>query len=242
MRLLLLIHVLHVLASGSFAQEEGSTLSSDYHDFQPEEEDSVSRSSVPGAEPRHARKFPFFRKDFPLSEVNHTDHPFLRLKVTRRNSTEGADEENDVNITKARIYIWPQTVNCDIGGLLTNGVVRKRATFLVEKANYSEGLCMTATPEISPNGHQTVWTMALDDNGVVRKRANFLDDNFEDSNQFKTFESYENFDKTYEVVLEGNGTIEEWHIATWLVIGLYVVFCVGFFVIWYLIVYPGDCL
>ena len=238
MRLLLvLLHVLHVLASGSFAQEEGSTLTSDHHDFQPEpEEDSVSRSSVPGAEPRHARKFPFFRKDFPLSEVNHTDHPFLRLKVTRRNSTEGADEESDKNITKARIYIWPQTGNCDISGLLTNGVVRKRATFLVEKANYSEGLCMTATPEISPNGHQTVWTMALDDSGVVRKRASFLDDNFED------FKSYENFNKTYEVILEGNGTIEEWHIATWLVIGLYVAFCVGFFVIWYLIVYPGDCL
>ena len=239
MRLLIvLIHVLHVLASGSFAQEEGSTLSSDHHDFQPEEEDSVSRSSVPGAELRHEMQFPFFRKNFPDDEDHRPfqDHPFLRLKVTRRNSTEGADEENDVNITKARIYIWPQTDNCEISGLLTNGVVRKRATFLVEKANYSEGLCMTATPEISPNGHQTAWTMALDDNGVVRKRASFLDDNFED------FKSYENFNKTYEVVLEGNGTIEEWHIATWLVIGLYVAFCVGFFVIWYLIVYPGDCL
>ena len=235
MRLLLvLIHVLHVLASGSFAQEEGSTLTSDHHDFQPEEEDSVSRSSMPDAEQRHATRFPFFKKDFPLSEVeDHEDHPFLRLKVTRRNSTEGVDEENDVIIPKARIYIWPQTIanNCDIGGLLTNGVVRKRATFLVEKANYSEGLCMTATPEISPNGHHTVWTMALDELDNVRSLQSFED-----------FRSYENFDKTYEVVLEGNGTIEEWHIATWLVIGVYVAFCVGFFVIWYLIVYPGNCL
>ena len=64
----------------------------------------------------------------------------------------------------------------------------------------------------------------------------------DESDNFEDFESYENFNKTYEVVLEGNGTIEEWHIATWLVIGLYVAFCVGFSVIWYLIVYPGDCL
>ena len=162
MRLLLvLIHVLHLLGSGSFAQEEeGSTLTSDQHHFQPEEEDSVSRSSVPDAE-----QFPFFKKGFPLSG-NESDHPFLRLKVTRRNSTEGVDEENDVDIPKARIYIWPQSLgqpdNCKIGGLLTNGVVRKRATFLVEKANYSKGLCMTATPEISPNGPQTVWTMVLE--------------------------------------------------------------------------------
>ena len=213
----MLIHVLHLLASGSFAQEEGSTLTSDRHDFQPEEEDTVSRSSVPDA-------FPFFKKGFNLSG-DEVDHPFLRLKVTRRGSTEGADEENDVNIPKARIYIWPQSDNCKIGGLLTNGVVRKRATFLVEKANYSEGLCMTATPEISPNGHQTVWTMVLNE-----------------LNNSEDFKSYENFNKRYEVLLEGNGTIEEWHIATWLVIAVYVAFCVGFFVVWYLIVYPGDCL
>ena len=156
---LLLVHVLHVLASGSFAQEEGSTLTSDHHDFQPEpEEDSVSRSSVPDAE-----QFPFFKEGFPLPK-DEDEHPFLRLKVTRKGSTEGVDEENDVDIPKARIYIWPQTIanNCDISGLLTNGVVRKRATFLVEKANYSKGLCMTATPEISPNGPQTVWTMVLE--------------------------------------------------------------------------------
>ena len=168
MRLLLvLIHVLHLLGSGSFAQEEeGSTLTSDQHHFQPEEEDSVSRSSVPDAEQRHAKQFPFFKKlfpdPFPEDEDPFPNHPFLRLKVTRRNSTEGADEENDVNIPKARIYIWPQRGNCKISGLLTNGVVRKRATFLVEKANYSKGLCMTATPEISPNGPQTVWTMVLE--------------------------------------------------------------------------------
>ena len=64
----------------------------------------------------------------------------------------------------------------------------------------------------------------------------------DESDNFEDFESYENFEKTYEVVLEGNGTIEEWHKATWLVIAVYVVFCVGFFVVWYLIVYPGDCL
>ena len=165
MRLVLvLIYVLHVLASGSFAQEEGSTLTSDHLHFQPDEEDSVSRSSVPDAEPRHIKTFPFFKRPVPPSEDEDPfpNHPFLRLKVTRRNSTEGADEENDVNIPKARIYIWPQSDNCKIGGLLTNGGVRKRATFLVEKANYSKGLCMTATPEISPNGPQTVWTMVLE--------------------------------------------------------------------------------
>ena len=87
-----------------------------------------------------------------------------QFKINYKFLTEGVDEENDVDIPKARIYIWPQTIanNCDISGLLTNGVVRKRATFLVEKANYSKGLCMTATPEISPNGPQTVWTMVLE--------------------------------------------------------------------------------
>ena len=76
--LLVLIHVLHVLASGSFAQEEGSTLTSDQNDFQLEEEDTVSRSSVPDAE-----QFPFFKKDFPIPDQKDI-HPFLRLKVTRR--------------------------------------------------------------------------------------------------------------------------------------------------------------
>ena len=49
---------------------------------------------------RHAKQFPFFKKlfpdPFPEDEDPFPNHPFLRLKVTRRNSTEGADEENDV--------------------------------------------------------------------------------------------------------------------------------------------------
>ena len=47
---------------------------------------------------------------------------------------------------------------------------------------------------------------------------------------------------TYDKILEGNGTVAEWHRATWLVIGGYLVFCTLFFLFWYLLVFPGTCL
>ena len=93
--------------------------------------------------------------------------------------------------------------------------MRKKATFIVETAKYKDGLCMTATRDIDPNGNQSVWTLPP---------------------------SKLQFNASYDVVLESNGTIGEWHLATWLVIGGYLVFCALFFLVWCLLVYPGTCL
>ena len=123
-----------------------------------------------------------------------------------------------------RVFIWPNTGNCSISGQLTNGVMRKNVSFIVETSGYEKGLCMTATAEVDPLGNQTVWTLPLD------------------SPKLRQFDTFENFNATYEVILEGNGTTTEWHVATWLVVAVYTVFCAVFFLIWWLLVYPGTCL
>ena len=151
--------------------------------------------------------FPFFNFNFTLP-LDADEHQFLKLTVTRKNSS-------DPNLL--RIFVWPDTGNCNISGQLTNGVMRQKATFIVETAQYKKGLCMTATQEVPPMGNQSVWTLEpsrLEINGSV----------------------------IYDPILEGNGTFAEWNMATWLVIGFYVVFCALFFLIWYLLVYPGTCL
>ena len=151
--------------------------------------------------------FPFF-KDNLTTPLDADEHQFLKLTVRRKNSS-------DPNLL--RIFVWPDTGNCNISGQLTNGVMRQKATFIVETAQYKKGLCMTATQEVPPMGNQSVWTLEpsrLEINGSV----------------------------SYDPVLEGNGTFAEWYMATWLVIGAYVVFCALFFLIWYLLVYPGKCL
>ena len=114
---------------------------------------------------------------------------------------------------------------------MTNGVMRRKATFLVETEQYKEGLCMMVTPEFDPDGNRNVWT--LPDSAL----------------QLENLEAYDlvlegNDDDEYndDGVLEGNGTVGEWHMATWVVIGLYIVFSAFFFVIWWLLIYPGTCL
>ena len=136
----------------------------------------------------------------------------MKLTVTRKNSSES---ESDLGLL--RIFVWPDTDNCNISGQLTNGVMKQEATFILETGQYRKGLCMTATQEVPPMGNQSVWTL----------EPSRLDINSSE---------------TYNVTLEGNGTIAEWHLATWLVIGGYVVFCALFFLIWYLLVFPATCL
>jgi len=142
----------------------------------------------------------------------------LRLRISKKNESEGAVEKVET-VPHLRVFIWPNTDNCNISGQLTNGVLRKKATFIVETARYKGGLCMTATPEVDPLGNQSVWTLPLESLML------HVDD-------FKT---------SYEVILEGNGTRTEYHRATWLVVLVYVVFCVVFFLLWWLLVFPGTC-
>ena len=151
--------------------------------------------------------FPFFKHNLSLP-TDAEEHPFLKLTVKRKNSSDDS---------LLRIFVWPDTGNCNISGQLTNGVMGQKATFIVETAQYKRGLCMTATQEVPPMGNQSVWTLEpsrLEINSSV----------------------------TYEPILEGNGTTAEWYMATWIVIGFYVVFCALFFLIWYLLVFPGTCL
>ena len=159
--------------------------------------------------------FPFFNDSIQLPQ-DSDDHQYLRLRISRRNESEGEIEED---VPHLRVFIWPNTGNgnCSISGQLTNGVMRKKATFIVETAGYKEGLCLTATAEVDPLGNQSVWT--LDPSRLVI-----------------------NSSASYNVTLEGNGTFEEWHMSTWLVVGAYMVFCVLFFLVWYLLVFPGTCL
>ena len=162
--------------------------------------------------------FPFFNDSIQLPKESD-EHPYLRLRISRRNESEGEIEED---VPHLRVFIWPNTGNgnCSISGQLTNGVMRKKATFIVETAGYKEGLCLTATAEVDPLGNQSVWTLPLDSPKL----------------------HIDNFNATYEVILEGNGTMAEYHLATWLVVLVYVVFCAVFFLLWWLLVFPGTCL
>ena len=157
--------------------------------------------------------FPFFKDSVELPPESD-DHPYLRLRVSRKNEEEEEEEE----VPHLRVFIWPNTGNCNISGQLTNGVMRKKATFIVETATYKDGLCITATAEVDPKGNQSVWTLPHDKLRI------------------------DSFNTTYEVILEGNGTTTEWHVATWLVVVVYVVFCAVFFLLWWWLVYPGTCL
>ena len=98
------------------------------------------------------RAFPFFKDPVPFPQ-DVEDHPFLRLVVTRNMSSDSKD------LGLQRIFIWPNTGNCSRNGQLTNGVMRRKATFLVETERYKEGLCMTVTPEVDPDGNRNVWTL-----------------------------------------------------------------------------------
>ena len=94
--------------------------------------------------------FPFFKDALPLPP-NADEHPFLKLTVTRKNSS-------DLDLI-LRIFVWPDTGNCNISSQLTNGLMRRNLTFIVETAQYERGLCMTATQEVPPMGNQSVWTL-----------------------------------------------------------------------------------
>jgi len=156
--------------------------------------------------------FPFFKDALSLPS-DADEHPYLKLTLTRLTDTR----KNSSDLDLLRIFVWPDTGNCNISGQLTNGVMRRNLTFIVETAQYERGLCMTATQEVPPMGNQSVWTLEPSRLEI-------------------------NSSETYNVTLEGNGTIAEWHTATWLVIGAYIVFCSLFFLIWYLLVFPGTCL
>ena len=157
-------------------------------------------------------RFPFFRDRIPI-QTDVKDHMYLRLTVTRK-IAEGQKKQN---LTKLRIFIWPDTGNCSVSSQLTNGVMRMNATFVVEKAKYEEGLCMTATPEVDPNGDQSVYTLPRSEL-LINRTA------------------------TLDVTLEGNGTNMERFVATWGVIGFYAIFSALFFLLWWLLVYPGTAL
>ena len=159
-----------------------------------------------------SERFPFFRERIPI-QTDVEDHMYLRLKVTRK-IAEGEEKQNK---TKLRIFFWPDTGNCSVSGQLENGVMRMNATFVVEKTKYEEGLCMTATPEVDPNGDQSVYTLPRSElliNGTA----------------------------TLDVTLEGNGTNMERYLATWGIIGFFVIFCALFFLVWWLLVFPGTAL
>ena len=163
------------------------------------------------------KTFPFFTDCIqPTNQTDLHDHPYLRLRISRKNESEGGVEKVE-EVPHLRVFIWPNTDNCNISGQLTNGVLRKKATFIVETDRYKGGLCMTATPEVDPLGNQSVWTLPLD-----------------------SLKLHDDFKTTYEVILEGNGTRTEYHVATWLVVLVYVVFCVVFFLFWWLLVFPGT--
>ena len=157
-------------------------------------------------------RFPFFTDRIRI-QTDVKDHMYLRLKVSRK-IAEGEEKQNK---SKLRIFFWPDTGNCSVSGQLTNGVMRMNATFVVEKAKYEEGLCMTATREVDPNGDQSVYTLP---------RSELLI----------------NSAATLDVTLEGNGTDKERFVATWGVICFFTIFCVLFFLVWWLLVYPGTAL
>jgi len=159
-----------------------------------------------------SERFPFFKDHIPI-ETDVKDHMYLRLKVTRK-IAEGEEKQNE---TKLRIFFWPDTGNCAVNGQLTNGVMRMNATFVVEKAKYEDGLCMTATREVDPNGDQSVYTLPRSEL-IINSTA------------------------TLDVTLEGNGSNMERYVATWGVIGFFVIFCALFFLLWWLLVYPGTAL
>ena len=95
--------------------------------------------------------FPFFKDALPLPP-NADEHPFLKLTVTRKNSS-------DLDLI-LRIFVWPDTGNCNISSQLTNGLMRRNLTFVVETSQYKKGLCMTATQEGPPlESNQSVWTL-----------------------------------------------------------------------------------
>ena len=163
-----------------------------------------------------SERFPFFKDYIPI-ETDVTDHMYLSLKVTRK-IAEGEEKQNE---TKLRIFFWPDTDgNCKVSkvnGQLTNGVMRMNATFVVEKAKYEDGLCMTATREVDPNGDQSVYTLPRSEL-IINSTA------------------------TLDVTLEGNGSNMERYVATWGVIGFFIFFCALFFLLWWLLVYPGTAL
>ena len=117
---------------------------------EPDKEPQADSSSDKACPSRRA--FPFFEDRVPFPR-DVEDHPFLRLVVTRNLSSDSKD------LGLLRIFIWPNTGNCSRNGQLTNGVMRRKATFLVETERYKEGLCMTVTPEVDPDGNQNVWTL-----------------------------------------------------------------------------------
>ena len=117
---------------------------------EPDKEPQADSSSDKACPSR--RVFPFFT-DFVPFPRDVEDHPFLRLVVTRNLSSDSKD------LGLQRIFIWPNAGNCSRNGQLTNGVMRRKATFLVETERYKEGLCMTVTPEVDPDGNQNVWTL-----------------------------------------------------------------------------------
>ena len=116
----------------------------------PDQEPQADSSSDIACPSRRA--FPFFEDRVPFPR-DVEDHPFLRLVVTRNISSDSKD------LGLQRIFIWPNAGNCSRNGQMTNGVMRRKATFLVETERYKEGLCMTVTPEVDPDGNQNVWTL-----------------------------------------------------------------------------------
>ena len=167
---------------------------------------------IGGQENATSERFPFFTDRVPI-ETDVKDHMYLRLKVTRK-IAKGETKQNE---TKLRIFFWPDTGNCSVSGQLSNGVMRMNTTFVMEKAKYKEGLCMTATPEVDPNGDQSVYTLP---------RSELLI----------------NSSATLDVTLEGNGTNMERYLATLGIVGFYAIFCSLFFLVWWLLVYPGTAL
>ena len=153
--------------------------------------------------------FPFVNGPIPLPP-DADEHPFMRLKVMRRNSS-GLDH--------LRIFIWPNTGNCNTTGQLTNGVMRQKVTFIVETAKYKDGLCMTLTEEVDPNDGRSFWTLPPPSKLHI-----------------------DSFNTSFDIILEGNGTFVEWHLATWLVIVGYIVFCTLFFLLWYHLMFPGHAM
>ena len=156
--------------------------------------------------------FPFVNGPIPLPLPPDADqHPFMRLKVMRKNSSD---------LDHLRIFIWPNAGNCNTTGRqLTNGVMRQKATFIVETAKYKDGLCMTATQEIDPNSYRSLWTLAPPSKLHI-----------------------DSFNTSFDIILEGNGTFVEWHLATWFVIVGYIVFCTLFFLLWYHLMFPGHAM
>ena len=158
-----------------------------------------------------SERFPFFTDRIEVKKEDVEEHTYLRLNIRRKL----ADGEVKENKTKLRIFFWPDTGNCSVSGQLTNGVMRMNATFVINKTLYEKGLCMTATREVDPNGDQSVYTLS---------RSELLI----------------NSTATLDVSLEGDGTDMERYQATWVVICFYLGFSALFFLVWWLLVYPGT--